>query len=172
MIKTIFLDMDGVLVDHHAGLQRTFPGWDMTQPIHEYLQMDENRFWLSMENEGEEWWRDLPPLPWAHQLVDACEEAAGWANVYILTAPSRTCTSTATGKLRWLRDNLPQFNTGGRVMIGNHKWLLAAPDRLLIDDTPKKYQDWVAAGGQGWLFTPKTVDRLLQYLAGDRSSED
>lgn len=183
VIKTIFLDMDGVITDHHAGLKESFPDWNGVTPIHEHLGLSEDFFWEKMTGMGTRWWGDLPEFPWSKKLVGACEEAVGPENVYILTAPSRTCVATATGKLYWLRNHFPQFPHGGRVMIGNHKWLLAAPDRLLIDDTGKKCYDFAQAGGEFHLFTKGNLARLLRDLskmadqrsslrAGDRSSGD
>ena len=162
MIRTIFLDMDGVIVDLVAGLQKSFPDWDGVPPIHDHLFISEDDFWRKMIGLGTHWWSDLPEFPWSKQLVETCEKVVGPENVYILTSPGRTCVTTATGKLYWLQNHFPQFLREGRVVIGSQKWLLAAPDRLLIDDTPQKCQDFMSAGGwsilvPGQVNNPRTL---------------
>src|SRR3990172_6496203 len=99
MIKTIFLDMDGVIVDLSTGLQKSFPDWDGVTSIYDHFSISKDDFWRKMRGRGTHWWSDLPEFPWSKQLVETCEKVVAPQNVYILTSPGRTCVTTATGKL-------------------------------------------------------------------------
>lgn len=169
MINMIFLDMDGVLVDLEGGLRKA--------GLHE-ADYDRDEFWAKIAHLGTDFWANLDPYLWTSELVLAAYKTVGQANVFILSAPSRTCDPVCSGKFMWLRKCLPEFVDGGRVIFAKQKHLLAAPGRLLIDDKRQNCEDFYYNYGHAWLFHPlkgiepaRTVNRLRSLQAGDQSAE-
>ena len=140
----IFIDMDGVLcnfvqasLDVHDRLERHddidtweyFKAWDMSDA----------EFWAKCS--GVEFWATLKEYPWAGPLVATAQSLA---EHYFLTAPTSTKRAECIeGKEKWLLgDSL-------RMIPTEHKFLLAAPGRVLIDDNTKHIADWIKHGGIG-----------------------
>jgi len=150
----VFLDMDGVLVDFAHGTARLF-GLPLDEVeangdrTHDVAGVTQKEFWRKIESAGRRWWEDLPPYPWASRLVEACG-AVG--DVYVATSPPRDCPAAGSGKLAWIRRYLPEVYAARRYFVGTNKWLLAGPDRVLVDDDIRKYRAFTAAGGQAALF--------------------
>lgn len=147
--NSIFLDMDGVLTDFvKSALARTglmaVPYKD-TQSYNWYNQyMSSNAFWGQLE--GADFWAELEPLPWALPLIDAVER---YDPEYMICTSCSLDPACPSGKMLWLRDHLGL--SPKRTVMLNNKSLLAAPDRVLIDDTPIKVSNWVKAGGRATL---------------------
>jgi len=169
MINTVFLDMDGVLVDfigktlvayrdHRSGLVpdgasedpfdsiefiNSWPAgeWDVAK----ILGMDDNDFWEMIHtwNDGN-FWRGLNTYTWSRELVDAATKIG---TVRLLTSPSNHPTSYSGKKIT--RDTyfpeVPMF-------LCKEKYLLAASDRLLIDDNDRNVEKFREAGGKAILF--------------------
>lgn len=148
MIRQIYLDMDGVLTDLEGGLRKVNLLEDKEK------NYDRDEFWRRMKVFGTDLWANLDPYPWTHDLVEACYDAVGQPNVFILSAPSRTCTPVCSGKMAWLEKHLPEFPFDGRVIFAKQKHLLAQPDRLLIDDKQENCEQFREAGGLTQRFRP------------------
>ena len=143
----LFVDLDGVLADFHGELVRLhghdpadfddedWRGWDGYGPF-----SDRDRFWAPVHRAGEDWWADLPKLPWTDSLWESCKRACD--QVVVLTSPADSPGSVA-GKYRWVRRNLDTRN----MLIGRPKAAAARHDRVLIDDRQAHLAPWVAAGG-------------------------
>lgn len=150
----VFLDMDGVLVDFAHGVASLF-GIEKSvveavgDKANEAVGLSLKEFWRCIESAGQAWWEDLPPYPWAQRLVSACERVG---DVYVATSPPKTCISAGSGKMAWLKHNLPKVYSGRRFFIGTHKYLLAGPGRVLVDDDIRKHAAFANAGGQAVLF--------------------
>lgn len=150
----VFLDLDGVLADFAAGVARLF-GVDKDLVVkfgdrsHEAVGLSQSEFWRRLYADGQKWWVDLPPYPWAARLVEACD-AAGEA--WIATSPPKDCTTVGGGKLEWLKRFVPEVYKNRRYFIGSRKHILAAPGRVLVDDNLSKCEDFRRAGGQAVLF--------------------
>jgi len=146
--------MDGVLVDFAAGVASLF-GIEKSaveasgNEVHKAVGVSPDVFWASIDSAGSSWWETIPPCPWATRLLAACE---AMGDVYVATSPPRSALSAATGKVAWLRRNLSEVCSDRRFFIGAHKHMLAAPDRLLVDDSPDKCADFRAAGGRAAIF--------------------
>lgn len=156
----VFLDLDGVLVDIHAGFESHF-GFDLTEEeltmslgevIHRRGLVAKNvSVWSELNMH---WWANLPPYLNTAAIIERFIHLVGRDNVRIATA----CPNyhARAGKELWVEANTPLSK---RQLINIHdKWLLSAPGRHLVDD---KY-DWClkfrAYGG-----TAEFVERPWSY---------
>ncbi len=165
MINDVFLDMDGVLVDFVGSALSAFkqqraidvnskqldidkfmdawpPGeWNIPKLLH----IDEDEFWdtIHKANDGC-WWEQLSSYPWAGELVDAARQIG---KVRILSSPSNHPSCYSGKKVHRDRDfgELP-------LILCREKFLLAMPDRLLIDDNDRNVRRWREHGGLAILF--------------------
>ena len=155
MTEYLFLDMDGVCCDfitaacHWHGrdpatvLESWTPGyWDICQE----LELSTEEFWSPIEGH-EEFWSGLEPYPWFDELWSLEQSVA--EHVVISTSPGR-CPTGHFGKAIWLRQRGIHPTVNG--MIGRRKELLAAPGRILIDDSDRNIRKWESHGGVGILF--------------------
>lgn len=163
-IKTVFLDMDEVLVDFNKGVFRVFdlpyqyktffPEYhyfakigQTTESLAKYCTFD---FWEKLE-----WMQD------GHEILRAVTKKFDTKNIWLLTTfmPSN---ESPGGKMMWLEKQLPVYSN--RVILipfGVPKSLLARPDTLLIDDKDKNIDEFVAAGGQG-ILVPRPWNRAYK----------
>ena len=182
MIRHVFLDMDCVLSDLVAGIATEFgttkadllnhwtPGvYGWASPVRDLqrrrfpdathwkevslLAVDE-MIWRRLDARSE-FWLDLPILPWAHELVEVAERHD--PDFRFLTSPS-DCGYCLIGKHQWLEKHfgkkysrrlMPVATVRGQK-VG--KSLLAAPDRLLVDDHEENVTAWADRKGVGVLF--------------------
>lgn len=156
----IFLDMDGVLCDFAGGVCALFgkdapQAGDLAQELHQHLGIAKGLMWSRIAEAGARLWEGLEPLPWADELV-ALVRSHG--ELVIATAPSLNPASLA-GKLTWLQR---RFGRNFRdFVVTPQKHLLAAPGRILIDDSPRHVDAFSAFGGLSTLF-PSIENGLLR----------
>ena len=164
-IKQIFLDMDGVLADffHPAlavhGRTDLAAAWPKgTRSMTEVLGIDGETFLAGLVEVGESFWSELPPEPWFGELMDLVEETAPFS---VLTSPYPVPCCLA-GKMRWMNEHLAP-REGRRLFkrfaLTRQKRWLAAPGRILIDDSEDVIADFERAGGHGVLL-PQPWNRL------------
>ena len=157
MIKTIFLDLDGVIVDILGGTLKTF-NVSPTPEIYanggfitNCVDMDKGIFWKQIASFGPDWWENLQPYPWYKDLIKALKSIG---ELYILTSPPNTAAHSqshaGTGKMRWIAKHLG--NDFRNFILCYDKYLLAAPNRLLIDDRADHCNLFEEHGGQSILF--------------------
>lgn len=174
MVSELFVDMDCVLADFIGGMAGWWkPGltraeleetWENGRYGfgHAMVSLYESRGWAtdfnatSMENRfwngiAGLWtfWAELEKLPWADALM-ATVRGSGLPYRF-LTSPS-DCGFGLVGKDQWL---VKHFGKGeglpAKMIPCRDKYLLARPDRLLIDDHQENVDQWIAAGGQAIL---------------------
>lgn len=140
----IFLDMDGVLCNFvQASLvAHNRPEKHDEITTWEYFKtwgISDAEFWAKCS--GVKFWARLNEYPWARKLVDTADRLA---EHYFLTAPTSTKRAECiVGKEQWL---------GGdsfRMIPTEHKHLIAAPGRVLVDDNEKNIANWIKHGGIG-----------------------
>lgn len=140
----ILLDMDGVLCNFvQASLdvhERTEKHDDIkTWGYYSDWGMSDADFWNKCS--GVAFWATLTEYPWAGQLVATADSLA---EHYFLTAPSSTRRAECiVGKEQWL------LGQCYRMIPTEHKHLLAAPGRVLVDDSEKNITNWIKNGGIG-----------------------
>lgn len=137
----VFLDMDGTIVDLVSGLDsyhaKTYDG--SSYLMHDfYSNKPREVFWRAFEP----WfWAELNPMPYMHELLDLIGDD------FMLYTMARYA-NIASGKIDWIRKNLPTVYDEGRYLIGGgHKERLAE-DNILIDDNEEYCKAFVEHGGK------------------------
>lgn len=146
----IFLDMDGVVADFvkaacaaHGRTTDDVSHWDFFTK----WGINEDQFWEPVNAGGREFWANLEPFPWFDELVGMVKSAD--PDFFILTKPSRQASCLA-GKLDWIHRH---FGKRFRNYIFTpNKSPLAAPGRLLIDDSDENVDGFLRHGGAAYLF--------------------
>jgi len=111
-----------------------------------------------------QWWINLPKLPWADELWQAC--LATGATCVVLTTPG-PFPESAYGKYVWVNEQLKTRN----VLIGQPKEICAQPGTWLIDDRAGYGPRWESRGGRllslkrPWNPNGLSIDEILKTLA-------
>jgi hypothetical protein len=131
----IFLDMDGVLTDfesHAEQENKLTPDGKL-----KYAELDYK------------WWATMPEYEGAKAFYD---EARQLGATRFLTGPTLH-EDSYSGKAAWLQKFVPER---GKFILqdlmlcrSEEKYLLAQPNRILVDDRIKNIEAWEAAGGIG-----------------------
>ena len=162
MIEKLLLDMDGPLVNLRDPLCELH---NLPDPYTESKQypfeltdvwpLTINQLWVGCDAD---WWANLPPQPWMEELVYELELRFGKKNICLLTSPLDDDGSCYMGKMRWIKQHLPQYRR--RFLVGPAKEFAAGgPHKGLVDDRPKNLKDFEAAGGTALAFpTPWNVN--------------
>ena len=130
--KKIFLDMDGVLVDYQKGIKEH-----------------------SLEK-PKEFWKYLPPTKEFEQILSIVENYLNPSDIYVLSSPA-LYPECFSGKATWIRDHMPKYLP--RLILTSHKYLLANPRTLLIDDHDKNTELFKQHKGKAFLVNP-----LIDFL--------
>ena len=156
---TFYVDMDGVVADFMAAVIELvydesavapiLRGWPKgTYGMGDAIGKSEERIWYAVGREGADFWRELKKYPWASQLVSRLQELG---DVIFLSSPSRD-PHAATGKLQWIEENFPSESRDYILTPSDHKWRVASPTGILIDDSQDNIDDWNEHGGIGIIF--------------------
>ena len=173
-IKTIFLDMDGVIVDFHRGVLEMFGVDEVSNPTEwefkyrEDFGMSAKTFWNYCDND---FWRQLEFTPEAVDIFQALQSRDLLDRVCLLSHP---VSHAFQGKVDWIKENLPQMYNSKQFLLGPIKHWCAHPESLLIDDCYNNCRDFVRAGGNAFIFPrpwnicrkvePQAVLELERYL--------
>jgi 5'(3')-deoxyribonucleotidase len=162
-MRTIFLDMDGVVADFDTFAEEILGrkiGWGTTQDL-------SNEEWVKLASVDRLYYQ-LPLMPDATKLVAYVKSLSTRFNVGFLTAiPRRTTIPSARAdKQAWVDKYFP----GMRMDIGpfshdKHKW--CSPGDILVDDRPSNIREWNAAGGIAIYHTGDvnaTIKRLNEVI--------
>lgn len=141
MVKTIFLDVDGVLADfrkqceNHSCIKGNKVNWDV-------IRSAGSKFWEEIEwtAEGKAFFK------W---IKDICNQED--IELFILTAVHGQ--DAKVGRLNWLKTNIG-LDKHHLIIVntGKEKAYYAQPDALLIDDFGKNCNAFTEAGGQAVKF--------------------
>jgi 5'(3')-deoxyribonucleotidase len=165
----IFLDVDGVLADSASEFYKVHGRPDLnfkTIPQYDFsgtLGITYEQAWADPRVACYDFWRDLPKLPWADEVVEITK-AKG--QIAFLTQPIRS-PMCAAGKKAWMAEHFPDVP----FFICDKKVLLAREGLTLVDDYEKNVDAWNEKGGRGILF-PAPYNELgyrenaAQYLRG------
>lgn len=169
-INRVYLDLDGVLTNFFKGV------CDKFEKPYTYSNLMEYNFWNPWGITRDEvnlhcdinFWANLKWMHDGHEILDAVENKFGSQNIYLLTVPMPN-PGSGTGKILWVRWNLPQYSE--RLIISTApKKLLVKDDCLLIDDCDKYVDEFVEEGGQTilinrpWNSGHKRADHSLEDL--------
>lgn len=150
----IYVDMDGVIADFERKLSEL-----LGEPFdNERFKSDKkykNATWKVVskhQKQGGEVWYELEPMADTPQLWNYIAKY----NPEILSATGSSHFKGKGQKERWIKKH---FGPSVRVNIvtgANDKQQFAAPNHILIDDSARAINPWVAAGGIGILHTSAT----------------
>lgn len=147
----IFLDVDGVVCDFASRFYEVHGRPDLnyktakSYDFSDTLGITYEQAWSHPVVASFEFWRDLPKLPWADDLIRVVNDTG--ERIVFLTQPIRSPMCSA-GKKAWLDKHFPDIP----FFIGNKKALLARRGLTLIDDYTKNVDAWNASEGRGILF--------------------
>jgi len=158
-MKTIYLDMDGVVADFNAYADRvlrkktTSDRW----PDAEWTRLKDNV----------RLYRDLEKTPEADQLVEYCRtmaETKGYHLVFLTAVPRNNDVHWAFyDKVLWAQFRYPDVP----VFFGPYshdKHIHCLPGDILIDDRTSNITEWRAAGGVGILHRGNLQETLSQLV--------
>lgn len=165
-MKTLYLDMDGVLADFNRGAQKILGASDA-----ERGQAIENDRWTA-----DQWqqliknpnlYRTLPKTPQADQLVDVARkfrDNLGW-RLRVLTAIPRAndVPEAFQDKILWIQEYYPDIT----VYFGPYsrdKARHCRPGDILVDDRRDNCLDWQKQGGHAIRVKADQQDLALKEL--------
>ena len=163
MIKFVFLDLDGILVDFNKGVHAAHSRPDVytispdnngLYGLAEIWGIPKKDFWEPTQQPG--FWESLDKTPEADDIVNYCCEQYGGGNICILTSPSLHMACIPE-KRTWMQKHYPHL--AKNMLFGSEKKFLAGPDRMLIDDKNENVDSFSAHGGLGLLY-PRPWNRL------------
>lgn len=145
---TCYLDLDGVLVDfdrgalaaHQLELSHDQLEWDWPTKV----GLSPEEFWGKFDYE---FWLGLHWTSEGKKILALVEEHFG-DQVAVVTSPPKTPGATE-GKLAWIKRHMPKYER--KTFVGARKELLAAPNKLLIDDRDENIERFVLSGGLGFM---------------------
>jgi 5'(3')-deoxyribonucleotidase len=149
-MKNCYIDLDGVLVDWFSGICKTHTGLKAyyevearrgTNDFHTFLPstkqpdktMSKGEFWEPFEHD---FWANLKWTSWGRDLLKLLEDKFGKENCYVCTALPQNF-GAGSGKMEWLKRNMPDYFFKGRYFLTKMKWHLAHnTGSYLFDDKP------------------------------------
>lgn len=162
-IKTIYLDMDGVLADFDDRWNAIFG----ESPTESRRQNKNNEYWETFVQT--EQFATLPPFPGWDTLFETVKSYG--VNVEILSSSGgqKYHDEVSAQKKKWLKDysiDIPVNIVPGRRLKSNY----ATANTLLIDDTPDVIMGFHEAGGYGILHdsAERTIKMLKGFFNDDR----
>lgn len=158
MIKTVFLDMDGVITDFFTPVCEEFNLPYPPQVYHFFpkIRNEVNKFCTT------KFWANLEWMDDGRDILRAIMDTLGLEKVFFLTGMMPN-VETASGKMMWIQDNLPIYSN--RVILTTlkvSKSFLARPNALLIDDYDKCVEEFREAGGKA-ILVPRPFNKLRKY---------
>ena len=161
MIKTIYLDMDGVLCDFEKKFTDLYGFLSLAKRDRKQWSTDWEDF-ITQRHAFEK----LEWFPGGQELLSYIRKHPS-IHVEILSSSGgeRFHDEVTAQKIKWLRNH--GINYKANIVPGRkHKKDWARPDAIIIDDTPDVISSWNKAGGIGILHkdvkeTIKRLDTLL-----------
>lgn len=160
-ITQILLDLDDVLnqftpfVLEYIGCPAPIkydPAWGFdiikaANELHPFLtDFTHETFWKQVDRRA---WVTVPKSAEFNMLLAESEALVGRESVFVCTTPTEDPECLA-GKLEWIHNYLPKWLHRQYIMTP-HKYLLAKPGTLLIDDSNDNVNAFRYAGGRSIL---------------------
>jgi len=163
----ILLDMDGVLADFSRAASLVH-GMGTARPTHWNWYKDwgitTEEFWKPIHELGGGFYkRWVQAYPWAVTVVHLVADADDFV---IFSSPSDS-EYGYSGKKAWIDMHIqPHFEKRIRIHVGTDKYLMAGPDRLLIDDFDMNIRTFREYGGHTVTF-PQPWNSQREVEPGD-----
>jgi 5'(3')-deoxyribonucleotidase len=167
---TVFLDMDGVLVDFNNGYKKIADGQSFEEVEEERGKPFAVEKFL---NQGKEFWSNLDWIHGGKELYEDCRLL--FRNPRILSSTGSKerkdqHAKISEGKREWLIRELSQINKEDIIIVEDRhlKQKYASKTGILIDDHPTNIAEWNNSGGTGILHNSrnyrKTIDALQDII--------
>lgn len=164
----IWIDMDGVLCNYVAAINKLFPYKQI--PHNKYTSYDVHTLFdttpdvihEAIERAGVEFWENFDPYPHAFELITVARKCAD--KIGILTNSGKHIYARE-GKLRWLnKHNI--LCKDDYIVFAKEKAIVAKANTLLIDDYPKNCEEFKAAGGEVYLLSQpwNSSNTSMEYI--------
>lgn len=154
-MKTVLVDLDGVLVSFLDEALKPFNTnvadlYEASESkgewaVEKLLGITQKKFWEKNPGSVFEKARMTNDADDIMSVVEDFAEATG-AKIFFCTSPSQD-PDAYTAKARWVKRYYNDLYIKGRLIITSHKYLLANPDTVLIDDSDKNCEAFMQAGG-------------------------
>lgn len=165
MIKNIFCDLDGVLVDLNAGY-KALTGMTMPESD-QYHNYDHGAFWEKPKADPE-FWVNLPKMRKAEMFMTYLDDIRhGWFHVFVLSSGVRGYRECSTQKRLWVNKNTPFSAEYTHIVRRSEKQMFATSKgrpNLLIDDYEVNINEWEAAGGIGILYDEDNFHNVINRI--------
>jgi 5'(3')-deoxyribonucleotidase len=159
-MKTIYLDMDGVVADFNSYAKKVL---NTLETHHNWPK----EHWLKIGS-NPRLYRDLDKTPEADELVTFCQNTCrenNW-NLFFLTAVPKDDDMPWAyyDKIQWVLKYYPDIP----VFFGPHsndKWKHCQIGDILIDDRPSNCEEWKKAGGEAILHVGDLIETINKLSA-------
>ena len=162
-----YLDLDGVIANFSSAALASLGVKEYSIPKGEWnienwngVNVTTSHFWKTIDSLGESFWENLEKFSYSDEMVKYLSKNY---DLYFLTSPSKSphCYS---GKYKWIIKHYPHMER--RIILTPNKHLLAAPNRLLIDDSEEKIDKFAAYGGETILLPQKYNRGWEEFFMG------
>ena len=180
-----FLDLDGVLADLHRLANTAYGVVGSNIPIGQFSYAPANLlrlagFWIWLRRHPEAW-ANLGKTPECDLLLSSVN-ALSPEKVTILTAlpqilypqNSHAFKLASDQKRLWCKKHIfGQLNCPTNFICCHarfkkmHAAGTSGETRFLVDDKPANVKDWIASGGQAFLYSAGNADKLVQWAYGN-----
>jgi hypothetical protein len=148
MKPVVWCDLDGVLCRftdaalalHKMNLSPLEIRWDFYNQLG-FSGERESLFWEKM---GHSFWANIEPHADGFEVFRWLEKTVGQDRIGLLTSPADV-DGSISGKIDWVKKHLPAYRK--RLMVGSAKNLMAAPNKVLLDDYEGNVRAFREAGG-------------------------
>lgn len=161
--KVALIDMDGVLCDHDAAVDRDLKkllGDDLTRITPE----TKDRL-IGMIRAQSGWWRKLEPIPLGFQIVDVLRDIGFGLNV--LTKGPQRAKNAWTEKVEWCDQYIPDANV---TVTDGMKGLVYG--RVFVEDWPDNIISWVNRRPCGIVLMPDRPSNSITHWPNDGFNHD
>jgi len=162
---TVYLDMDGVLVDFQKSYNN-LPGG--TRIKSNSAEQDVSKAREKYLTAGPKFWADMDWIHGGKELFQVA--AAQFQSIKILSSAGTTDIEKGKpvieGKLQWLSRHLPSISRDNiHIVYGSHrKAEYATPNAILVDDLSSTIKAWNDKNGIGILHDAKYYKKSIDAL--------
>lgn len=164
----IVMDLDGVFADFASAAASIHGHWGYKITKWNFFEewgMNIDKFWEVIHAAGDDFYREMVlPYPWAKELLEA---VAATDDFIIMSSPSDDPCGYSAKKI-WVDKYLqPHVVDKIKLIVGSEKWLLAGPDRLLIDDCEENLEAFKQESGYAVAFPQLWNTQRQHSFAGN-----
>ena len=155
MIKTIYLDMDGVLADFDKHFENLYG----ISPKGYEAKHGQIAFWRTIYKTPR-YFEDIPINPKVYDIINMCKALT--LDVCILSSPSSTNQPLCMlGKRKWIDKHL---GVDFPAIFEKHKEKYAEPTALLVDDYDKQINNFTNAGGRAFKYDMNKHEEFEDFM--------